>query len=103
MKIYVKCFKTYNMNIVDLRIVSFETVKNFTPSGGSGTGYCHYKKIKITYNNGSSQEVIIDNWYTQKSEQLKQLKDHCLSQLSFGQYIVIDQPTIDMFFECLKS
>lgn len=91
------------MNIMDLHIVKFDAIKNIIPTGGSGTGHCIYKRIKITYDNGSSDEVAIDNWYTPQTEQLKQLKDHCSEQLSYGRYIVIDQPTIDMFFECLKS
>ena len=86
--------------MIDLNNISFERVGEIIPKGGSGTGYCEYVKLRIHYNNHKSSEVLIDNWYTDKHQQLEQLRQH-LSDITGLYYINLSVDVITEFFNSL--
>jgi hypothetical protein len=63
------------MDIQDLKIKNIEPIEQINPTGGSGTGYCQYTKIKVTYENDETQIINIANWYTHEKEQIEEFKN----------------------------
>lgn len=88
--------------ITDLYIKSFELIKKINPNCGDGTGYSKYKVLKINYCNNMSSEAIINDWYTPKDSQLQQLKNHTEQLMKKYYRVIINQDTIDKFFNILK-
>lgn len=91
------------MEIKDVHIVSFEKIGDIKPGGGSGTGYCQYAKLKITYNNQETSEVDIPTFYTGKLQQILALKTHLSSLLHRYMYVVFNDDVVHKFFECLET
>lgn len=91
------------MEIKDVYIVSFEKIGDIKPSGGSGTGYCQYAKLKITYNNQETSEVDIPTFYTGKLQQILTLKTHLSTLLHRYMYVVFNDDVVHKFFECLET
>lgn len=88
--------------ITDLYIKSFELIKKINPNYGDGTGYSKYKVLKINYSNYMSSEVIIDDWYTSKDTQLKQLKEHTGQLMKKYYRVILNQDAIDKFFTIIE-
>ena len=91
------------MEIKDVHIVSFEKIRDIKPGGGSGTGYCQYVKLKITYDNQETSEVNIPTFYTGKLQQILVLKTHLSSLLHRHMYVVFNDDVVHKFFECLET
>ena len=91
------------MYIQDLKIKNIEPIEQINPTGGSGTGYCQYTKIKVTYENDETQIINISNWYTPKEEQIKEFKDATSQMLLKGFNILNNQETVDMLLKILHN
>ena len=91
------------MNIQDLKIKNIEPIEQINPTGGSGTGYCQYTKIKVTYENGETQIINISNWYTPKKEQIKEFKNATSQMLLKGFNVLNNQETVDMLLKILHN
>lgn len=89
------------MEIKDVHIVSFEKIRSTKPGGGSGTGYCQYVKLKITYDNQETSEVDIPTFYTDQLQQILVLKTHLSSLLYRNMYVVFNDDVVHKFFDCL--
>ena len=91
------------MNIQDLKIKNIEPIEQINPTGGSGTGYCQYTKIKVTYENGETQIINISNWYTPKKEQIEEFKNATSQMLLKGFNVLNNQETIDKLLKILHN
>lgn len=91
------------MYIQDLKIKNIEPIEQINPTGGSGTGYCQYTKIKVTYENDETQIINISNWYTSKEMQVKEFKDATSQMLLKGFSVLNNQETIDMLLKILHN
>lgn len=89
------------MEIKDVHIVSFEKIKSIKPRGGSGTGYCQYVKLKITYDNQETSEVDIPTFYTGQLQQILALKTHLSTLLHRNMYVIFNDDVVHKFFDCL--
>ena len=91
------------MNIQDLKIKNIEPIEQINPTGGSGTGYCQYTKIKVTYENDETQIINISNWYTPKKEQIEEFKNATSQMLLKGFNVLNNQETVDMLLKILHN
>lgn len=91
------------MEIKDVRVVSFEKIGEIKPKGGSGTGYCEYAKLKITYDNGKTSQVDIPTFYNDGLSQILRLKTHFSTLLESYMYVIYNDDVVHKFFECLGS
>ena len=91
------------MYIQDLKIKNIEPIEQIKPTSGSGTGYCQYTKIKVTYENDETQIINISNWYTSKEMQVKEFKDATSQMLLKGFSVLNNQETIDMLLKILHN
>lgn len=91
------------MNIQDLKIKNIELIEQINPTGGSGTGYCQYTKIKVTYENDETQIINISNWYTPKKEQIEEFKNATSQMLLKGFNVLNNQETVDMLLKILHN
>ena len=89
------------MIIQDLKIKSIEEVGHIIPKGSSGTGYCQYTTLQITYENGLTQKTTIPNWYTSEQEQIQQFKEVTRRMLLEGFYVIHNQESINRFLKAL--
>lgn len=89
------------MEIKDVHIVSFEKIRDSKPRGSSGTGYCQYVKLKITYDNHETSEVDIPTFYTGQLQQILALKTHLSTLLHRNMYVVFNDDVVHKFFDCL--
>ena len=89
------------MEIKDVHIVSFEKIGDTKPRGGSGTGYCQYVKLKITYDNQETSEVDIPTFYTGQLQQILALKTHLSTLLHRNMYVIFNDDVVHKFFDCL--
>ena len=87
--------------IEDITIISIETTGKIIPNGGSGTGYCQYLKLEVTFSDNIRKEIVISNWYTDKYTQWNEFEDHMKTMLSSGKYVVISDETYNMFFNAI--
>ena len=91
------------MEIKDVHFVAFEKIGSTKPGGGSGTGYCQYTKLKITYDNQETSEVDIPTFYTGQLQQILVLKTHLSTLLHRYMYVVFNDDAVHKFFECLET
>lgn len=91
------------MDIQDLKIKNIEPIEQINPTGGSGTGYCQYTKIKVTYENDETQIINISNWYTSKKVQIEEFKNATSQMLLKGFNVLNNQETIDMLLKILHN
>ena len=91
------------MDIQDLKIKNIEPIEQINPTGGSGTGYCQYTKIKVTYENDKTQIINISNWYTPKKEQIEEFKNATSQMLLKGFNVLNNQETVDMLLIILHN
>lgn len=91
------------MDIQDLKIKNIEPIEQINPTGGSGTGYCQYTKIKVTYENDETQIINISNWYTPKKEQIEEFKNATSQMLLKGFNVLNNQETVDMLLKILHN
>lgn len=91
------------MDIQDLKIKNIEPIEQINPTGGSGTGYCQYTKIKVTYENDETQIINIANWYTPKKEQIEEFKNATSQMLLKGFNVLNNQETVDMLLKILHN
>ena len=89
------------MEIKDVHIVAFEKIRSIKPRGGSGTGYCQYVKLKITYDNQETSEVDIPTFYTGQLQQILALKTHLSTLLHRNMYVIFNDDVVHKFFDCL--
>lgn len=91
------------MEIKDVRVVSFEKIGDVKPKGSSGTGYCKYAKLKITYDNGGTTQVDIPTFYNDQLSQILVLKTHFSSLWDRGFYVIYNDDVVHKFFKCLEE
>lgn len=91
------------MDIQDLKIKNIEPIEQINPTGGSGTGYCQYTKIKVTYENDETQIINIANWYTSEKEQIEEFKNATSQMLLKGFNVLNNQETVDMLLKILHN
>lgn len=91
------------MNIQNLKIKNIELIEQINPTGGSGTGYCQYTKIKVTYENDEAQIINIANWYTPEKEQIEEFKNATSQMLLKGFNVLNNQETVDMLLKILHN
>lgn len=91
------------MDIQDLKIKNIEPIEQINPTGGSGTGYCQYTKIKVTYENDETQIINIANWYTPKKEQIEEFKNATSQMLLKGFNVLNNQETVDILLKILHN
>lgn len=91
------------MNIQDLKIKNIEPIEQINPTGGSGTGYCQYTKIKVTYENDETQIINIANWYTPEKEQIEEFKSATSLMLLKGFNVLNNQETVDKLLKILHN
>ena len=92
------------MLIEDITVISIEPAGEIIPNGcSSGTGYCQYLKLEVTFSDNTQKEIVISNWYTDKYTQWKEFEDHMKTMLSSGRYVVLSDETYDMFFDAIHK
>ena len=91
------------MNIQDLKIKNIELIEQINPTGGSGTGYCQYTKIKVIYENDETQIINIANWYISEKEQIEEFKNATSQMLLKGFNVLNNQETVDMLLKILHN
>lgn len=91
------------MNIQDLKIKNIKAIEQINPTGGSGTGYCQYTKVKVTYENDETQIINIANWSTPEKEQIEEFKNATSLMLLKGFDVLINQKTVDILLKILHN
>ena len=92
------------MTIEDVTVISIKPIRNIIPNNcSSGTGYCQYAKLEVSFSDNTQKEIVISNWYTDKYTQWGEFEYHMKEMLSSGKYVIISDETYNMFFDAINE
>ena len=91
------------MKLEDIKIKSIKKIDRIVPKGSSGTGYCQYLKLLIEFDNHLSKTILLPDWYTDLSTQIKDFKTEMGAMLTLGYRVIIDDKAINTLVEIINE
>ena len=91
------------MKLEDIKIESIKKIDRIVPKESSGTGYCEYIQLFIEFNNHLSKTILLPDWYTDLSTQIKDFKTEMSSMLTLGYYVIIDDEVINALIDIING
>jgi hypothetical protein len=91
------------MKLEDIKIESIKKIDRIVPKECSGTGYCEYIQLFIEFNNHLSKTILLPDWYTDLSTQIKDFKIEMGSMLTLGYYVIIDDEVINTLIDIINE
>lgn len=91
------------MKLEDIKIESIKKIDRIIPKESSGTGYCEYIQLLIEFNNHLSKTILLPDWYTDLSTQIKDFKTEMRSMLTLGYYVIIDDEVINTLIDIINE
>lgn len=91
------------MKLEDVKIQSIKKIDRIIPNMSSGTGYCEYIKLLIEFDNHLSKTILLPDWYTDLSTQIKDFKTEMGSMLTLGYYVIIDDEVINTLIDIINE
>ena len=91
------------MKLEDIEIKSIKKIDRIVPKGSSGTGYCQYIRLFIEFSNHLSKAILLPDWYTDLSTQIKNFKTEMGSMLTLGYYVIVDDEVINTLINIINE
>ena len=97
----------YRMDLVwnskTLKYNQLKKIDRIVPNSSSGTGYCEYLQLLIEFNNHLSKTILLSDWYTDLSTQIKDFKTEMGAMLALGYYVIVDDEAINSLIDILNE
>lgn len=91
------------MKLEDIKIQSIKKIDRIILNMSSGTGYCEYIKLLVEFDNHLSKTILLPDWYTDLSTQIKDFKTEIGTMLTLGYYVIVDDEAIDNLINIINE